>query len=133
MSETPLLRTHIQLRYGDLDTLGHVNNAVYLTYFELGRVQFFRKYLKQFDVGSIKFVIARAELNFKKSITMDDDIVLETFLENVGNTSFTFAHRLISADSSTVFCEGKTVGVSIDDHHKPARVPDELRNLVSES
>lgn len=131
MSDSPVLITDIQLRYGDLDTLGHVNNAVYLTYFELGRVLFFRKYLREFDVNSIAFVIARAEINFRKSIRITDDVLLETRIEDVGNTSFNFGHRLVSRDGKTVFCEGKIVAVSIDKDRKPCRVPEEIRNLVS--
>lgn len=125
-----ILKTKIQLRYGDLDTLGHVNNAAYLTYFELGRVMFFRKHLKSFDARTVSFVIARAELDFKKSITMEDTVVLETYLESVGNTSFTFAHRLVSEDGETVYSTGKIIAVSISPDRKPVRVPDEIRNLV---
>ena len=124
-----LLKTEIQLRYGDLDTLGHVNNAVYLTYFELGRVLYFRKYLPAFDARNVRFVIARAEIDFKKSITMEDNIFLETSLDSIGNTSFTFLHRITNHDGSLVFAEGKIVAVSIDENRKPARVPEELRKL----
>lgn len=128
-----VLKTKIQLRYGDLDTLGHVNNAAYLTYFELGRVLFFRKHLKAFDARNVSFVIARAELDFRKSITMDDSVILETLLESVGNTSFTFAHRLVSEDGNTVFSTGKIIAVSIDSNRKPVRVPEEIRQLAPES
>lgn len=124
-----LLRTEIQVRYGDLDTLGHVNNALYLTYFELGRVLYFKKHLSAFDASNVRFVIARAEIDFKKSITMEDDIYLETSLDSVGNTSFTFLHRLTNNDGSQVYATGKIVAVSIDENRKPSRVPDELRKL----
>lgn len=126
-----VLRTDIQLRYGDLDTLGHVNNAIYLTYFELGRVLFFKRYLKAFDAANVSFVIARAEIDFKKSIRMDDSVVLETRLEGVGNTSFTFSHRLVNRDGSVVFSEGRIVAVSIDGNRKPVSVPNEIRELAS--
>lgn len=129
---SPVLKTEIQLRYGDLDTLGHVNNAVYLTYFELGRVLFFRKYLENFDAANVKFVIARAELDFRKSITMDDAVTLETWLESVGNTSFVFGHRLVDEERGLVFSTGKIVAVSIDDSRKPVAVPDAFRKLLSQ-
>ncbi len=125
-----LLRTEIQVRYGDLDTLGHVNNAVYLTYFELGRVLYFRKYLPAFDARNVRFVIARAEVDFRKSITMEDNIFLETSLDSVGNTSFTFLHRITNRDGSVIYAEGKIVAVSIDENRKPTPVPDELRKLM---
>lgn len=126
-----LLKTEIQVRYGDLDTLGHVNNAAYLTYFELGRVLFFRKYLPDFDAGNVRFVIARAEIDFKKSITIEEKVCLETSLDSVGNTSFTFLHRLTNQDVSEVYATGKIIAVSIDENRKPSKVPDELRRLKS--
>ncbi len=126
-----LLKTEIQVRYGDLDTLGHVNNALYLTYFELGRVLYFRKYLPTFDTTDVKFVIARAEIDFKKSITMGDEVILETSLDTVGNTSFTFLHRITNRDGTVIYATGKIVAVSIDENKKPSKVPEELRNLVA--
>ncbi len=126
-----LLKTEIQVRYGDLDTLGHVNNALYLTYFELGRVLYFRKYLPAFDTTDVKFVIARAEIDFKKSITMGDEVILETSLDTVGNTSFTFLHRITNRDGTVIYATGKIVAVSIDENKKPSKVPEELRNLVA--
>lgn len=128
---SPVLKTRIQVRYGDLDTLGHVNNAVYLTYFELGRVLYFRKYLEHFDPANVRFVIARAELDFKRSIMIDDEVTLETWIETVGNTSFTFSHRLMNERDGSLYSAGKIIAVSIDAQRQPARVPDELRNLIS--
>ncbi|MCL5783189.1 MAG: acyl-CoA thioesterase [Candidatus Thermoplasmatota archaeon] len=128
---SPTLKTDIQVRYGDLDTLGHVNNAVYLTYFELGRVLYFRNFMKHFDVRGIRFVIARAEIDFRKSIEMENHVTLETSIESIGNSSFTFVHRITERDTGEVFCNGKIIAVSLDDNGKPTRVPDHLRAMVS--
>ncbi len=128
---SPVLRTKLQVRYGDLDTLGHVNNAVYLTYFELGRVLFFRKYLSNFDEKNVSFVVARIEVDFKKSITMDQEVFLETSIESVGNTSFTFNHKIVGDSKDEIFSTGKVIAVSIDGKRKPVKVPDELRNLAA--
>lgn len=127
---SPVLKTKLQLRYGDLDTLGHVNNAVYLTYFELGRILYFRKYLKSFNEREVSFVIARIEVDFRKSITMDRDIFLETSIESVGNTSFTFTHRITDESGEELYSTGKVIAVSIDGNRRPVKVPDDLRKLA---
>lgn len=127
---SPVLKTKLQIRYGDLDTLGHVNNAVYLTYFELGRVLFFRKYLKGFNEKEVSFVIARIEIDFRKSIMMDGDVYLETSIESVGNTSFTFLHRITDESGDVVYSAGKVIAVSIDGNRTPSKVPEELRELA---
>ena len=38
-------KLEIQVRYADIDSYGHVNNAVYLSYFELGRINFLKNYI----------------------------------------------------------------------------------------
>ncbi|MDS0257714.1 acyl-CoA thioesterase [Thermoplasmatales archaeon AK] len=65
-------RLRLQIRYSDLDTLGHVNNAVYLTYFELGRIDYLRHSLGTLEISEISFVIAHAEVDFRRPIHFDD-------------------------------------------------------------
>lgn len=123
-------RIRLQIRYGDLDTLGHVNNAVYLTYFELGRIDFMTKFFEEFDPSKINFVIAHAEVDFKKPTHLQDQITERTYISEVGNTSFTFSHYIENDMDGTIHCKGKTVAVMLSKNGEKIFVPDELRNLV---
>ena len=125
------VRMEIQIRFGDLDTLRHVNNAVYLTYFELGRIQLMKKILGDFTLDDIDFVLARIEIDFKKSVTISDRILLETELSGVGRTSMTFSHRLINATTGEIHCTGKVIAVFVDGNQKPTAVPVEIRAFAS--
>jgi len=119
--------TDIQIRYADLDTLGHVNNAVYLSYFELGRIEYMRSRLGHFDLEDINFVIARIEIDFRKSILMHYPVSLKTSIERIGRTSLTFLQILFNRENNEVFSTGKVTVVFIDRNRKPVEVPSRLR------
>jgi acyl-CoA thioester hydrolase len=119
----------IQLRYGDLDALGHVNNAVFLTYFELGRVELLKSVQNTFEPTNAGIVIAHAEIDYRKSILFHDDPVLETRVEKIGRKSITFASIL--RDRNGITCaEGKVVAVYVDQSGTPLAVPDSLRKSL---
>lgn len=121
--------TDIQLRYGDIDALGHVNNAAYLTYYELARVNFLKNFYKTKPV-EIGIVIARAEIDFLKPILFEDKIRVETDIAKVGKTSITFSHKIYSHDD-TVYSTATIVGVFVDQNGKPKNVPEEIVKFVS--
>ncbi len=118
------------MRYGDLDALGHVNNAIFLTYFELGRTNFFRDYLGGFISRSVKFVVNHAEIEFRAPIHFEDEIEVLTWISRVGKTSCVFNHKIISSDYQRLFAEGKTVVVWIDGNLRKMEIPQKLRSEI---
>lgn len=125
-------RLKLQIRFKDLDSVGHVNNAVHLTYFEMGRVDYIYKFMGGFDPDNAGFVIAHTEVDYRKPIYLDSRIEIVTSITNVGNSSFTFSHVLEDLDNSdSPFAVGKTVGVLIDKSGKAVKVPDNFRKLVT--
>jgi acyl-CoA thioester hydrolase len=124
--------TRIQMRYGDLDALGHVNNAVFLTYYELGRTNFFMQYLGGFISRDVNFVVNHAEIDFKAPIHFEDDPVVLTWISQIGRTSCVFSHKIISEDYKRIFSEGKTVVVWIDENLKKKEIPMDIREKLEE-
>ena len=103
------------VRWGDLDAFGHVNNAVYLTYSELARVEWGGKQFAPKDPGSVlvEMTVAHSEVDYLIPITkfgVDYDVNL--WVENIGNTSFTVAYEVVR--DGVVFAKMKTVQVMID-------------------
>ena len=116
--------TDIQLRYGDIDALGHVNNAAYLTYYELARVNFLKNFYK-IKADEIGIVIARAEIDFLKPIHFEDKIHVKTDISKVGKTSITFSHKIYS-DDGTIYSNAVIVGVFVDQNGKSRNVPEDI-------
>ncbi len=108
--------THeIPIRWRDVDALGHVNNAVYLTYIEellLARMG---------HVLGNDYVTARVELDFRREVRLDDRALTGTAsIERVGTSSVTVAVVLALADG-TVVLEGNVVVVAWDPDRRRSR------------
>ena len=76
----------IEVRFGDLDALGHVNNAIYLTYDEIARMHYLRRVGAMIDSGH--FVMARAEVDYLKPVVLNQKVELSLRVTRVGNKSF---------------------------------------------
>jgi acyl-CoA thioester hydrolase len=103
------------VRWADLDAFGHVNNAVYLTYSELARVDWGGKQFAPKDPGSVlvEMTVAHSEVDYLIPITkfgVDYDVNL--WVESIGNTSFTMAYEVTR--DGVIFAKMKTVQVMID-------------------
>jgi acyl-CoA thioester hydrolase len=86
----------IQIRFIDIDRLDHVNNACFLSYFELGRVKYFNLVLnKHINWNDSGFVIARTEINHITPIYLLDDLYCFTKIINIGTKSITIKNSLV--------------------------------------
>jgi acyl-CoA thioester hydrolase len=80
------------IRFGDLDPQGHVNQAVYLTYFETGRVAMFRLPDLGIGVPGLTYVMARMEVDYVKELHWPGSITIGTGVAEFGRSSFTTAY-----------------------------------------
>jgi acyl-CoA thioester hydrolase len=89
--------TLIHIRYGDMDTLGHVNNAKYLTYLEHARILYFHE-LKLWD-GSLSeqgLIVARTTVDYKLPLAVEDVRVdVWTRIGRLGTRSFDMEYLMI--------------------------------------
>jgi len=110
-------RAKIQIRFADTDMLGHVNNAVYLSYMEMARVSYFRTVLPGIvDWTKEGIILAKAEVSYKKPLFLDDLLFVETCVEQLSNRSFTMRYRFVRIGESgeDVCAEGYTLMVVYD-------------------
>ncbi len=114
----------LEVRYRDLDTLGHVNNAVYLTYFEQARVRMLMDYYSSVD--NYDFVVAHASVDFLKPIYLEE-ITVVAYVSRIGNTSFTIDYEIYNSKNE-ICARGRTVQVVIDRKTLRKRnIPESLR------
>ncbi len=106
--------TDIPLRFGDIDAMGHVNNAVMLTLFELGRVRFHAEALGARRVEDIDFILAEAVVRYRIPILLQDRVRLRMTAADVSRSSFRFRAELFDPRDGRVFTEAETVQVSYD-------------------
>jgi acyl-CoA thioester hydrolase len=81
--------TPIQIRFSDIDAMNHLNNATYLTYFEVARVKYLDVVTKaDWDDTRYGLIVAKAEINFKQPVFFYDTIEVHTRCSKIGNKSF---------------------------------------------
>jgi len=88
--------TPLQIRFSDIDKLNHVNNAVYLNYFETGRVYYFDTVLgKRHDWNKEGLVVVRNEINYLLPLHLHDRIECLTRCIRIGNKSITVENLIL--------------------------------------
>jgi len=116
--------TSIEVRFRDLDSLGHVNNAVYATYFEQARLRYLRD-VHEVDLDEVNFVVARLEVDYRAPIEAVEPVTVGVGVDSVGETSFTLGYALENA--AGVKATGRTVQVVLDADGTPAPMDDDWR------
>lgn len=104
----------IEVRFRDLDAMGHVNNAVVVSFMEQARYMWWRGFLAGRAFTEEGFLIARTEVDYRKPILLGDDVRVELRCTKVGTTSFDVTYRLTQGPGGAVFAEGRTVQVMLD-------------------
>ena len=125
------------VEWGSMDSLGHVNNAVYLRWFENVRFHYFEQIglnavHAELGVGPI---LARATVDFRAPVTFPDDVLLSTHCVRLGGKSFTLYNRAWSTKNGRLVAEGEAIIVMMD-YSDPAapvsvRVPEVLRATIT--
>ena len=124
----------LPVQWGDMDAFGHVNNVVYLRWFESARIAYFQRagILAQMpDVGPIQ---ARQEIDYRLPLEYPDRVLVSATVAKFGNTSFTMALRARShAHDRAIAAEGIAVIVMLDYRTgRKAPLSDDLRRRIEE-
>ena len=114
------------VRFRDVDAMGHVNNAVFLTYIEEARIA----YLLRFGAEVTQMILARAEIDFRAPLRDGDELEIGVRPVGVGTKSFELEYEVRSADA--LAAEAKTVIVSFDyESGKSVDVPQAWREALA--
>lgn len=119
-------RTPIQMRYGDTDALGHVNNAVYVQYLETSRVVMLADLQGGYE--ELRAVVARLELDYAREIRLGQQVVVETLVGHLGTRSWSFLSRILADGVPCAFA--RVIGVGVDAQNNAIPVSVELRAMM---
>ncbi len=115
----------VQIRYADLDTYSHVNNAAYLSFLEVVRLAYFRRLGVTLD--RLSTVVVRVEVDYRRPILLEQRVEVGCSTEKIGKSSYTMHYR-IEADGELA-TEARSVLVHLADG-RPAPIPSQLRAAV---
>jgi acyl-CoA thioester hydrolase len=108
-------KTDIETRFADFDMMGHVNNAHYFTYMEIGRTKYWKQAIN-WNWRTTGVVIAKASLDYILPILLEDKVIMYIRTSRIGNTSFHLEYLIVKlVNGEEVVCsKGETVCVAYD-------------------
>ena len=129
MNKSSQYKVDIDVRFRDLDALGHVNNAVYFTYLEEGRKSFFDSLYPERDLYDLRFILAHVRCDFVKQVTLEDHLTIHMAVGDIGRKSFKLHYELTDRNNyEIVFAKAESVQVCFEyKSNETVRVSDELK------
>lgn len=114
----------IQLRSDDLDRFGHVNNAIYFTFYDLAKTNYIENVCPNVDWGKEAIVVVDIHVSFKEQILKTDDITVQTAVTFIGSKSFELTQSVIDNNTKREKCVCRSIMVTYDLlQHKSKPVP----------
>lgn len=105
--------TPIQIRFNDIDIIGHVNNAVYQNYFDLAKTHFFDHVFGNAINWKVSgLILAHIDIDFSQPVFLDDQIIIETTFTKHGQKSVQMT-QIVREKNSTTEQGIKAVGHSV--------------------
>lgn len=121
----PLLARHRVKSY-ELDSYGHVNNAVYLNLFEGARNDFLLQRglkISDFVDWGAHPIVTEAHLQYKRPALADDSLLIHGFVSEAGSASFVIQYRIERETDHELIAAGSTRMAFVDHNGKPTRIP----------
>lgn len=128
-------RFDLQMRWNDLDALGHVNNAMFITYFETARGRFMLEACPGWDWRKDMFLIAQVHADFQKELLLtakNPQVLMRT--SKIGNKSFELSYAIVSEgkDGPILHATGTTTQIMFDmQSRQTIAIPDWVKESLT--
>lgn len=129
-------RYDLRVRFGETDLMGIVHHGTYISYFEVGRVEYMRRrgldYHSWTELG-IHLPVVEAYVRYRKTARFDELLCVETRLTELMRVKIRFEYRLLRMLpnlSEEIVAEGHTLLACVDQHHVPRRIPAEAEAVL---
>jgi len=124
----------IQIRFGDIDALGHINNNIYFSYFDLGKTSYFDT-IKPTTVNWTDglIVVAHIDVDFFSPIYYKEKIVVDSKIVSLGEKSGVFLQQIRNVKNGDIKCRCKSVFVTYNANTQSSMlVPEDWRKVIAE-
>jgi len=121
----------LDVRFRDIDAVGHVNNAVYLTYLEQARLAYWMKLTGSSNLKDIDVILARVEIDYRTPVTFGETVDIAVRCASMRRSSCTLDLRLTEGASGRLVAEARNVVVYFDYASGRSRpIPENLRARI---
>ena len=125
-------KIEIKVRFRDVDSMGHANNAIYFTYFEEVRIAYGR-HLNCLIPGEslISFIILDNYCLYKAPLKNNEKIEVYVRISEISRKSFKFFYQIVSLDSGKIAATGHSTAVAYDySQNKTVAIPEEVKEKI---
>jgi acyl-CoA thioester hydrolase len=125
-----ILPAAIQVRLTDIDILGHVNNSIYLTYFEMTRIHYFNQLVgPDWDWMENGVVLVQNEVQYHLPVFLADAPQIQMFCTKIGNKSFTLSYELFVKEQLRTTGSSTLVGFN-SNKQQSIEIPKRMREAL---
>ena len=129
-SHAQKITAEIEVRFRDLDAMGHVNNAVYFTYMEIARTRFFMTLTNLGDPLQLPVIIVEASCTYMAQARFDDTIQVTVNVTRIGDKSFDLRYEMSNQENRSI-ASGRTIMVAYDyENRRAIRIPENMRKSL---
>lgn len=129
-AETPAFLHEVEVRFRDLDPMGHVHHSLPLIYFEEARAAFWRRLVGSPALEAIEYVIAECHIRYRARVHYPGHATVTVSVTKVGTRSFELSYELRGAGG--LLAEGRTAQVMYDYRaRRPTEIPIEVRGRLA--
>jgi acyl-CoA thioester hydrolase len=123
----------IQIRFSDVDAFGHVNNAMQITYFDYGKIQYFDAVKFRFpEEDGSALIVVNVNVDFMEQIRLKDEIVVKTKICEIGHKSVKLVQVIEDKNNGHVKSVCRTVMCGYNAVNQESIViPDKWRKLIN--
>ena len=123
-------RTRIEVRFRDIDSFGHVNNAVIASYVEQARVRYLRDVVDVDPIGKMPLILGMLKIDYLSPVFLQDEVEVGSRVDWIGNSSISMSHLLRAADRE--LARSTSILVAYDyANARPMPVPDAWRQAFA--
>jgi acyl-CoA thioester hydrolase len=127
----PAYSIPVEVRFNDIDGMGHVNNALFLTYLEHCRMRFFTEEAGSKSERDFPFILAHAAIDYRAPLKIGCNPIVKMWTSRIGGKSWDFDYEIKDAKTGVVYATAKTVQVAYDYQlEKSAVLEGELKAFV---
>ena len=126
------LSVPIEVRFRDTDAMGHMNNAVFLTFLEVARAHYWKFLFGTKDYKDVGFILARAEADYRSPAYGGETLLVGIRTEKLGESSFTMGYQIRERDHGRLIADAGTVLVMFDYlARKKMPIPKNIREAIA--
>ncbi len=128
--------TSLPVQWGDMDAFGHVNNVVYIRWFESARIDLLNAIQSSVTMaaGGVGPILVSVKCDYKRQLHFPDTVHIGSRVSNMGKTSIDVEHKVYSQEQQAVVASGVSVLVVFDyDGNRPVRIPDDVRQQIAQT